>query len=169
MFTQEQLKKLAPKIKQVKEDKLTQRYQYLGLLSEYQLYLKEPKQKLVYSKLNPKQHFLFKRILHGLKIYKEDEISKMHWDKKRRITKVWKKDQNTLNEFKQLISYKQVKPLFRIFAKSELGKAIYETPFEYLPDYKNRMTLKELGITYEDLILKFIGVGLLPKNYFSLK
>ena len=25
------------------------------------------------------------------------------------------------------------------------------------------------GLTYEDLILKFIGLGLLPKNYLSLK
>ena len=42
-------------------------------------------------------------------------------------------------------------------------------PFEFIPDYKYRMTLQELGITYEDLILKFIGLGLLPKNYLSLK
>ena len=93
----------------------------------------------------------------------------MHWDKKRRITKVWKRGQDIINEWKQLISYKQIQPIFRIFAKSELGRGIYEMPFEYLPDYKNKMTLKELGINYEDLILKFIGKGLLPKNYFSLK
>ena len=31
------------------------------------------------------------------------------------------------------------------------------------------MTLKELGLNYEDLIIKFISVGLLPKNYFSLR
>ena len=93
----------------------------------------------------------------------------MHWDKKRRITKVWKRSQNVINEFKQWVSYKQVQPLLRIFAKSELGRDIYETPFEYLSDYRNKMTLKELGINYEDVILKFISVGLLPKNYLSLK
>ena len=82
---------------------------------------------------------------------------------------MWKKGQNTLNEFKQLISYKQVQPIFRIFAKSELGKEIYEMPFEYIPDYKNKMTLQELGINYEDVILKFMSVGLLPKNYLSVK
>ena len=32
-----------------------------------------------------------------------------------------------------------------------------------------RAKIKELGITYEDVILKFIGLGLLPKNYLSLK
>tara|TARA_R100001082_G_scaffold95069_1_gene62181 strand:+ start:46 stop:555 length:510 start_codon:yes stop_codon:yes gene_type:complete len=169
MFTQEQLKKLAPKIKQVKEDKLTQRYQYLGLLSEYQLYVKNSKQQLIYSKLNPKQHFLFKRIIHGLKMYKSEELNKMHWDKRRRIIKVWKKGQNVLNELKQFVSYKKMQPIFRIFTKSELGREIYEIPFEYMPDYNNKLTLKELGINYEDLILKFMGVGLLPKNYLSLK
>ena len=145
------------------------RYLYLGILSEYQSIKQDLKQPIVYTKLNPHQHFLFKRILHGLKMYKQDEVEKMHWDKKRRITKVWKRGQNVINEWKQLISYKQMQPIFSIFAKSELGREIYEMPFEYLPNFKNRMTLKELGITYEDLIIKFIGKGLLPKNYFSLK
>jgi hypothetical protein len=93
----------------------------------------------------------------------------MHWDKKRRITKVWKRGQNTINEWKQWICHKQINPIFRIFAKSELGRALYEAPFEYISDYKNKMTFQELGINYEDVILKFIGLGLLPKNYLSLK
>ena len=169
MFTQDQLQKIAPKIQKVEEDRLAQRYEYLGMLSEYQLYVKNSKQQLIYSKLNPKQHFLFKRILHGLKMYKKDEVSEMHWDKKRRITKVWKRGQNTINELKQYVAFQQVKPIFRIFAKSELGKEIYEMPFEYMPDYRNKMTLQELGINYEDVILKFMGVGLLPKNYLSVK
>ena len=93
----------------------------------------------------------------------------MHWDKKRRITKVWKRGQNTINELKQYVAFQQVKPIFRIFAKSELGRAIYEMPFEYISDYRNKMTLQELGINYEDVILKFMSVGLLPKNYLSVK
>ena len=55
MFSKDQLKQLAPKLQKVEEDRLAQRYEYLGLLSEYQLYIKKPKQQLVYSKLNPKQ------------------------------------------------------------------------------------------------------------------
>ena len=162
MLNEQQLKELKLKLR---ED----RYMYLGMLSEYQLISNNLVQPIVYTKLNPRQHFLFKRVLHGLKMYKREEVAEMHWDKKRRITKVWKRGQDIINEWKQLISYKQIQPIFRIFAKSELGRGIYEMPFEYLPDYKNKMTLKELGINYEDLILKFIGKGLLPKNYFSLK
>jgi cell fate (sporulation/competence/biofilm development) regulator YmcA (YheA/YmcA/DUF963 family) len=169
MLNEEQLLKLKPKLKEFQEKRLRERYLYLGILSDYQLISKNITKPIVYTKLNPKQHFLFKRILHGLKMYSKEEVSQMHWDKKRRITKVWKRAQNIINEFKQFVSYKQIQPIFRIFAKSELGKDIYEMPFEYLPDYKNKMTLKELGLTYEDLIIKFIGKGLLPKNYFSLK
>ena len=169
MLTHEQYQKIKPNLDHLIEERQKERYLYLGIFSEYQLIKKDLTQPIVYTKLNPHQHFLFKRTLHGLKMYKHDQVVSMHWDKKRRITKVWKRGQDVINEWKQLISYKQIQPIFRIFAKSELGKAIYEMPFEYLPDYKNKMTLKELGITYEDLILKFIGVGLLPKNYFSLK
>ena len=144
------------------------RYEYMGLLTEYQLVMNTGSF-VEYIKLNPKQHFIFKRVLHGLKMYNEAEIAKMHWDKKRRVIKVWKRGQHVINNLKQYVAWQQVKPILRIFAKSELGKAIHEMPYEYLPDYKNKMTLKELGINYEDLIVKFIGVGLLPKNYLSLK
>jgi hypothetical protein len=169
MLNQEQIQKLKPKLEQFKIEREEARYTYLGMLSEYQLFIKEPRQVLIYTKLNPTQHFLFKRVLHGLKMYTREEVAKMHWDKKRRVTKVWKRGQDTINELKQYVSWQQVKPLFRIFTKSELGRQIYECPFEYLPDYKNKMTLKSLGLNYEDLIIKFMGQGLLPKNYLSLK
>ena len=169
MFNKKQLKELKPKLEILNQEREKARYTYLGMLSEYQILKEDLKQPIVYTKLNPHQHFLFKRIIHGLKMYKQDEIAKMHWDKKRRITKVWKRGQHVINSLKQYVAWQQVKPLFRIFAQSELGKEIYEMPFEYMPDYKNKMTLKELGLNYEDLIVKFIGVGLLPKNYLSLK
>ena len=169
MLNEEQVKQLQPKLKQFEQQRMVERYTYLGMLSDYQLISTNLVQPVVYTKLNPKQHFLFKRIVHGLRMYTKQQVSEMHWDKKRRITKVWKRGQDTINELKQFVAFQQVKPLFRIFAKSELGKEIYEMPFEYLPDYKNKMTLKELGLTYEDVILKFIGVGLLPKNYLSVK
>ena len=169
MLNKEQLQKIKPKLEQFKIEREEARYTYLGMLSEYQLYIKEPKQTLIYTKLNPTQHFLFKRVLHGLKMYNKEQINNMHWDKKRRITKVWKRGQDVINELKQFVSWQQVKPIFRIFAKSELGKEIYEMPFEYLPDYRNRMTLKDLKLNYEDLIIKFMGKGLLPKNYLNLR
>ncbi len=93
----------------------------------------------------------------------------MHWKKNRRITKVWKRGQNVINHLKQWVAYKQMQPIFRIFTKSNLGREIYEMPFEYMPDYRNKLTLQELGLNYEDLVLKFMGEKLLPTNYLSLK
>ena len=103
MLTQEEYQKIKPGLDKLDEQRKIARYTYLGILNEYQLYLKEPKQKLIYKKLNPHQHFLFKRILHGLKMYTKDEIDKMHWDKKRRIIKVWKRAQDVINKWKQLV------------------------------------------------------------------
>ena len=37
-----------------------------------------------------------------------------------------KSSKHIINEFKQFVSYKQIQPIFRIFAKSELGREIYE-------------------------------------------
>ena len=78
MLSKEQIIKLKPKLEQFKIQREEARYTYLGMLSEYQLFIKEPKQTLVYTKLNPVQHFLFKRVLHGLKMYTKEEIDILH-------------------------------------------------------------------------------------------
>tara|TARA_R110000744_G_scaffold235501_1_gene353184 strand:- start:135 stop:611 length:477 start_codon:yes stop_codon:yes gene_type:complete len=158
MFNEEQLKTL-------KISKLKTKLKKLDILDEYMQYDKV----INYSKLNPQQHFLFKRVLHGLKMYTKDEIDKMHWDKKRRIIKVWKRTQTVINKWKQWVAYTDSKKIFSIFTNSKLGKELYEMPFEYMPDFKNKLTLKECGIEYEHLIIKFITEGLLPKNYFNIK
>ena len=158
MFNEEQLKTL-------RVSKLKTKLKKLDILDEYMQYDKV----INYSKLNPQQHFLFKRVLHGLKMYTKDEIDKMHWDKKRRIIKVWKRTQTVINKWKQWVAYTDSKKIFSIFTNSKLGKELYEMPFEYMPDFKNKLTLKECGIEYEHLIVKFITEGLLPKNYFNIK
>tara|TARA_R110000851_G_scaffold96345_7_gene209093 strand:- start:29404 stop:29988 length:585 start_codon:yes stop_codon:yes gene_type:complete len=149
-------------------EKRESRYQYLGLLSEYQTNPPSLIRELEYTKLNPYQHFLFKRVLHGLNIYNKEEVDQMHWDKKRRIKKVWFKGQHAINELKQYAAYKKTQKIFQIF-RGNIGEGIVNAPFEYLEDYKNKLTLKELGLKYEDLIIKFMSSGLLPKNFLSLK
>ena len=149
-----------------------ERYMYLGILNEYQtISNKDLYQKLDYSKLNPKQHFMFKRVLHGLNMYTKDEVAKMHWDKKRRIIKVWKRGQSTINEWKQVVCNKKINDyLTHWFGKAQFVKDIINIPAtETLPDYNNKLKLKDLGITYEDLILKFMSVGLLPNNFLEIR
>jgi hypothetical protein len=157
MFTNEQLQEL-------KNTQQTVHLHRLGILDQYNSY-----DNVEYSKLNPKQHFLFKRVLHGLKLYKREEINKMHWDKKRRIIKVWKRSQEVINKWKQWLCHKKANAIFAIFENSKDAKALIAVPFEYMPDYKNKMSLKDCGIEYEHLIIKFIEEGLLPGNYFDIK
>jgi len=170
MFKPEQIQKLktAAAIELLK--KREERYAYLGLLSEYQTQPKNLVQTITYTKLNPYQHFLFKRVLHGLNVYSKDEIGKMHWDKKRRIKKVWQRGQNELNMWKQVICNKRSNQIFSIFTNSQLAKDFVATSVNDVDlTYKNKLTLKDLGLTYDDLMLFYMSKGLLPKNFLSLK
>jgi len=146
-----------------------ERYMYLGILSEYQTITKDLVQPIVYTKLNPYQHFLFKRVLHGFKIYKKDEVNKMHRSKRNRISKVWKRGQDVLNCWKQEICNRQANKIFALFTHSKTAKQFLNIdPKDTDIEYKNTMSLKDLKITYEDVIIKFMSVGLLPKNFLTL-
>ena len=171
MLSQDQIQKLKLNEKEKQLSKRIERYQYLGLLEEYQLHPPSIINSFEYRKLNPYQHFLFKRVLHGLKVYKPEEVRKLHWDKKRRITKVWKRGQREINAWKQMICNKKINAyLSKTFKHSPLAQYIANIPAEEtLDDYTNTMTFRELGITYEDVILKFMSLGLLPRNYLTLK
>jgi hypothetical protein len=148
--------------------KREERYMFYGIYEEY-LQAKTVVQVIDYTKLNPYQHFLFKRVLHGLNMYSKDQVKKMHRDKKRRIIKVWKRGQAVLNKWKQIISNKKINYyLYKTFGEN--AKAFLEIPeTDYLPDYKCKASLKDLGIRYEDVILMFIQEKLLPRNFFELK
>lgn len=166
MLTNNQ-KKLIEKTNQIKQlQEREERYAYLGILSEYQLNIGK---KLQYKSLNPYQHFLFKRVLHGYKLYTKEELSQLHWDKKRRIKKVWSRGQKVLNHWKQTICNQAVNNWMKTTFGND-AKGMWSIPAdEIIPNYNNILTLKDLGITYEDVILKFISEGLLPKNFLSLQ
>jgi|TARA_B110000967_G_C18897627_1_gene571934 hypothetical protein len=171
MLSQEQLQKIELGHNESKLSQRAERYQYLGILDEYQLHPPSIINSFKYSKLNPYQHFLFKRVLHGLNVYKPEEVQKLHWDKRRRISKVWKRSQKELNHWKQTLCNKRINSYLRkTFKCSPLALYIANIPAEEtLDDYNNTMTFKELGITYEDVILKFMSLGLLPRNFFTIK
>ena len=154
----------------LKKQREINRYKYLGMLSDYQTVSNKLVQDIVYTQLNTQQVFLFKRVLHGLNAYKSNELVGMHWDKKRRIKKVWRKAQRVINRFKQTICNKRSNEILSMFDHSPLAKHITDIPVNDVDDkFINTMSLKELGIKYEDLLIKFYSEGLLPKNYFELK
>jgi|TARA_R110000782_G_scaffold214749_3_gene302523 hypothetical protein len=170
MLTKSQLKKINQN-QQVDLLKLREeRYQYYGLLSEYQLHPPSIVNSLEYKKLNWYQALLFKRVLHGLNAYKPEAVVKLHWDKKRRISRVWKRGQKVINAWKQTICNKKVNAyLSKTFTGKTVEYILSVPAEETLEDYNNTMTFKELGINYEDVILKFLSVGLLPRNFFTIQ
>ncbi len=137
---------------------------YKGILSDYQLYAD---QRFTYTKLNPKQHFLFKRVLHGLNVYAEEEVRTMSPSKRNRIKKVWRRGQGEVNILKQKVSNEFTNSIFSIFNNSQLAKNMITDEVD--PKYINRFTLKQLGINYDHLIVHFMHAGLLPHNFLQLK
>lgn len=165
---QKQILKLEQQIAELQARK--ERYEYLGILSEYQTQPELIAQRLDYTKLNPTQHFLFKRVLHGLNVYTPEQVSKLHWDKKRRIKKVWQRGQREVNAWKQVITAKKAMTIFSIFNSTEFGRQLNSIPAEEIdPTYVNKISFKDLDITYEDLILFYMKKGLLPKNFLTVK
>ena len=66
------------------------------------------------------QNFLYKRALYGLKMYDQDEVKTMHWQKKKRIIKVNKRTQTIINTWKQEITNTYTQAFFeKIFPKRD--------------------------------------------------
>tara|TARA_R100001126_G_C4862251_1_gene168058 strand:+ start:154 stop:669 length:516 start_codon:yes stop_codon:yes gene_type:complete len=171
MLSQNQQELLQKEKTLIKLKQRESRFIYYGIYESY-CANKLNIQKLNYTKLNPKQHFLFKRVLHGLNMYTKEQVIEMHPQKKKRISRVWRKGQNLINEWKQMICNKKLNRfLYVTFGdKSPIIKDLLAIPVnETDPSYKNTQSLKSLGITYEDLILKFMQSGLLPKNFLTVK
>tara|TARA_S200002703_G_scaffold73135_1_gene63150 strand:- start:492 stop:1007 length:516 start_codon:yes stop_codon:yes gene_type:complete len=148
-----------------------ERFMYYGIYESY-CANRANIEKLDYTKLNPQQHFLFKRVLHGLNVYSKEEIARMHPQKKKRISKVWRKGQNAINEWKQILCNKKLNNLLYVTfgERSPFIRDLINVPVtEIDPSYINKASLKSLGITYEDVILRFMYLGLLPKNFLLIK
>ena len=123
------------------QQRLVNKLSYLGILSEYQTLTKDLTQQIVYSQLSQRQHFLFKRVLHGLNVYTADELEKMHWDKKRRIKRVWRRSQQVINSWKPVICNKRANEIFKIFNHSPLAKHFLHEDVNNTDDnFINKMT-----------------------------
>ena len=169
MLSQEQLNQIKLDESKSLLNQRLQRYHYYGLLEEYQLHPTSIINTFTYTSLNTYQHFLFKRVLHGLNVYDAKEVEVLHWDKKRRISKVWRRGQREINAWKQMICNKRVNDFFKQTFRGPTAEFIISVPVdEYLEDYNNTLSFKDLGVEYEDVILMFMSKGLLPKNYLTL-
>lgn len=148
--------------------------QYVGYYSKYQLegndYNGKKYSLIVHTPLNNHQNMLYNRALFGLALYTQEEIQEMHWEKRKRIVKVHKRAQSVLNVWKQEITNKITTAFFStFFPKTEFAMYLEHTADETDPDFVNKISFKDLGITKAQIILKLIETGILPPNFYELK
>jgi hypothetical protein len=151
-----------------------QKVVYEGKLSSYQKYGTSLNKKQVHFEKDPfnsYQNFLYKRALFGLSVYGEEELGKMHWDKKKRIQKVHKRAQELLNTWKQeLVNDWTSTLLSKLFWHSKLVKD-YQEKFagNTDPSYISTVEFKDLGVTKTQIVDKLIKEKILPSNFYQLK
>ena len=95
----------------------------------------------------------------------------MHFDKRKRITKVSKRAQNVLNLWKQTIIIAITNKFFmKYFPKSPLAQGIVEN-FSDIEDPKfiNTLDFKDLSITKKHIVDKLIKEGVLSNDFYNLK
>lgn len=147
---------------------------YEGNLASYQRYGQNYHKTKVQFEQDPftaYQNFLYKRALFGLTVYTEEELMKMHGDKKKRIDKVHRRAQEVLNIWKQSIADKSAMALLsKVFWHSSLIKDCSE---KFANDvdtgYISNLEFKDLGISKKQIIDKLITEKILPINFYQLK
>jgi hypothetical protein len=114
------------------------------------------------------QDFLYKRAMFGLKVYSSEELSTLHWQKKKRIIKVQKRTQTELNLFKQTKFIELTNKFLSVFSHSKMANDLLELYSEPDENFVCNMTFKELGITKTNVVNHFLKTGLLPNNFHFL-
>lgn len=118
--------------------------------------------------LNSYQNYLYKRALFGIKSLPQDEVQRMCSAKKRRVNNVYIRAQKTLNEYK----HKVTKAITDSFLKSMFPNSIVANSLASITEIDNtelnRLSLKDLGISKQEIIDLFIKEGILPNNFHEL-
>lgn len=141
--------------------------EYKGEMSEYQTQAGKTVVQYEQDKYSPYQNLLYKRALFGLSMYTPKELKKMHIAKKKRIEKVHRRAQRSLNIFKQEKANQLCNRIFTLlFPSSPLTKVMTECTYTD-PKHINTMDLKSLGISKDDVIDRFIRDGILPKDFYN--
>lgn len=114
------------------------------------------------------QTLLLDRALHGLDAYSNSQLSKMHREKKVRITRVSDKAFNIIEGYK----LKKVKSLYDSFITKFFPKSKFTTSNipdeEYDEELKTNLSLNALDIKIEEIVILLIKERILPTNFYTL-
>lgn len=116
----------------------------------------------------PKQNELYSRLLIGLNTYDKKTLYAMNSTKKNRVKKAHRKAQDVLNLWKQELTIKATNGLFMsLFPEAKITEELVRQS-DTSESFKNTLTFKDLGIRKEDIVEKFMQMGLLPSNFATL-
>jgi hypothetical protein len=117
----------------------------------------------------PYQNVLYKRAIFGLDAYTAKELKGMHRQKKRRVEKVHKKAQASLNILKQEQVINLTNRIFEIwFPDCNITKTLHSMT-DPDPGFFNTLDLKDLGLTKPKIVNRFITDGILPGDFYKRK
>ena len=138
-------------------------YQQKGAVSK--------KRKSEQHRFTPYQNLLYKRAIMGLNVYTKQEQDDMHWEKRRRIKRVHRKAQSTINLLKQERMDAYCDKLYQdLFPKSKLAQTVFSSDKTLTdPKIMNTLELKFLGITKVNVVNRLVIEGILPKDFYNLK
>lgn len=149
--------------------KLIQNLEYVGSYSTLQ---NSPKPILSYGAVtySPKQKELYSRLLVGKKAYEHDMWYAMNQAKKKRVLSQHKKAQQILNLWKQEIMLATVMIPKEIKSTLGISKLFHTMTKDIKPDpkFKCKLSFRDLNITKEMIIQKFISEKILPSNFSTL-
>ncbi len=133
--------------------------------------LSSPNSRFEKDLFNDMQNFLYKRAIFGIKVYTDEQLSKMNHDKKRRVVKVHKRCQTILNIWKQELCNDFTNRIFeKLFPRPEMSKFFYVTNRNTTDlEFMNTLNFKEMGISKKQIVDKLIVEGVLPKDFYNLK
>ncbi len=146
------------------------RVEYTGDYSDKQT-IGHKYQQPSFNSYNNYQIFLYNRALHGLDAYTPEEVKKMHWDKRKRITSVHERCKLVINRWKQtLIIDKTNEVLTKLLPNAMVTKLLVSPRNMRIDDkYNANIPLKTLGISKQQIIDKLMDEKILPKDFYQLK
>ena len=153
-----------------------ERYTMLGLADVYNANKAVIK---TYRKLNEKQVSMFKTFLHGYNGISKTKLNALPLKSQYKIRKRWKLSQKAINKFKEEVCFNMCNEFFlNVFKGTNFKKLGNKLSFLWTTPITSEdandtqmirfMTLKEIGLDYDDLILKLIQQKILPSNFYSL-
>lgn len=168
-----QVEQVASRINRFVKEEAPYEYHLFGTTQviHYRVYGEPVKYSQVYEKdpYSKVQNFLYKRAMFGLKIYDQEEIQSMHWQKRKRIRKTHKRAQKILNTWKQELVIEMTNVLFKtLFPKSPIIKDMLAESYTD-SEVKNMLDFTDLGVTKDMIVTKLVDTGVLPPDYYSLK